>query len=155
MNSNQNPITFTSLSDAMAYVRQAIEARGLQCEACAAPVQAGRIRITGRVVSFKEVEDHFSYSAHTITKILVEDDRGFRVYGTIPQALTDAVWDSWAGSLEDYEDRHLYGPGYWKEHHLKGARVSFAATTEPSDTDPHFGFFKRATKAEYLGRAEG
>lgn len=133
--------------------REARDAARAAVLATAAPVQAGRIRITGRVVSFKEVEDHFSYSAHTITKILVEDDRGFRVYGTIPQALKDAVWESWAGSLEDYEDRHLYGPGYWKEHHLKGARVSFAAATEPSDDDPHFGFFKRATKAEYLGRA--
>lgn len=132
--------------------REAEDARRAAVKATAAPVQAGRVRITGRVVSWKEVPNNFSYHGGYITKILVEDDRGFRVFGTLSAELSTAVRGAWLGTVED---RHDYGPTYWMEHFLKGARVTFAATTEPSKDDPTFGFFTRPTKAEYLGRAEG
>lgn len=91
-----------------------------------APVVEGRIEILGEVVSVKEEENPFSYYGGTITKILVRDDRGFKVWGTAPSAL---------GSVE------------------KGARVAFTATVERSQKDETFGFYKRPAKARYLDEA--
>ena len=85
------------------------------------------------MVSWKEATNSFSYYAETILKVVVEDQRGFRVFGTCPAKLADAVPNMDA---------------------LKGAMVTFTATTEPSKDDPAFGFFKRATKATLLDGTE-
>jgi len=85
----------------------------------AAPVEAGRIEITGKVVSTKWV-DGYGPRARAVKKMVVLDDRGFRVYGTVPAAI---------GGVE------------------RGERVAFTATVEASDDDETFGFFKRPTKA--------
>ncbi len=82
----------------------------------ATPCPSGRVEITGIILSTKWVENNFGGAY----KMVVKDDRGFRVYGTIPSSL---------GSSD------------------KGDRVTFTATCEPSADDKLFGFYSRPTKA--------
>lgn len=107
-------------------------ARAAEMEA-AAPCPTGRIVITGTVLTVKEVVSTFQsgnrrfFSGRhsepdTTFKILVRDDSGFKVWGTRP-AGTEAV---------------------------RGSRLKFTATVEPSRDDAKFGFYKRPAKAELL-----
>lgn len=89
-------------------------------------VPEGRQTVTGRVISYKLVDNHFSYHGGTTVKILVEDPRGFRIYGTAPAALLN--------------DRDA--------NELKGTEVEFTATLEGKEKG--FGFFKRPTKAQFV-----
>lgn len=84
----------------------------------AAPVVEGKQRITGAVKSTKVVENDYG----STLKMLVLDDRGFKVWGTMPRALDVS----------------------------KGDRVAFNANVEASQDDETFGFFKRPTKPEQL-----
>ena len=52
---------------------------------------------------------------------IVQDDRGFKVWGSVPSKLEN----------------------------VKGRSVSFSATVQPSEDDEKFGFFKRPTKATF------
>lgn len=58
------------------------------------------------------------------TVITVKTDRGFLLWGSRPSALCGVE---------------------------RGDRVSFSAKVERSDRDPKFGFFKRPTKASFIG----
>ena len=78
----------------------------------------GRVEITGEILAIKLQE---SYYGDTL-KMLVKDDRGFKVWGSIPSSL----------------------------HASRGARVTFMAAVEPSRDDDKFGFYKRPTKAVNL-----
>lgn len=89
-------------------------------------VPEGRQVVTGKIVSHKLVDNHFSYHGGVTVKILVEDPRGFRIYGTAPAALLDA---------RDIDE-------------LKGTEVEFTATLEGKEKG--FGFFKRPTKARVI-----
>lgn len=82
----------------------------------------GRIVITGIVLAFKLQSSQFGDTL----KMLVQDDRGFRVWGSVPKSLDDAERES---------------------------RITFTATVTASDRDAKFGFFKRPTKAEILEEA--
>lgn len=82
------------------------------------PADAGRIKITGEVISQKTVEGDYGVQF----KMLVRDDRGFKVWGTEPSSISPE----------------------------KGSRVSFMAKVERSKDDEFFGFFSRPTKAEIL-----
>ncbi len=107
-----------------------------------APVVEGRIVVTGRIVSTRYVEP-YAYGQRGTYKMRVRDDRGFTVYGSIPQTVCDALYDEfYAGD----RDPRLDGPAVWSEA-AKGRRVTFTATVEASDDDEAFGFFKRPTKA--------
>lgn len=129
--------------------REARNAQEAARKATAQPVPTGKTTITGTVVSWKEVQNNFSYYAETILKVVVEDQRGFRVFGTCPKALADAIFDAF------YADRARNdGADVWKNEALKGAMVTFTATVEQSKDDPAFGFFKRATKATLLDGTE-
>lgn len=130
--------------------REARNAREAARKAAAQPVPTGKTTITGTVVSWKEATNSFSYYAETILKVVVEDQRGFRVFGTCPKALADAAFDAFYAD----RDRSLDGPDVWKNEALKGAMVTFTATVEQSKDDPAFGFFKRATKASLLDGTE-
>ncbi len=77
------------------------------------PVPEGRIEISGEVQSAKWKDTPYGYSM----KMLVLDDRGFKVYGSVPSAATDDV--------------------------KTGVRISFLASVERSEDDEYFGFFKR------------
>jgi hypothetical protein len=79
----------------------------------------GRVVITGTVLAFKRQGSEYG----DILKMLVQDDRGFRVWGTVPKSLDDAERES---------------------------RISFTANLTQSDKDSKFGFFKRPTKAALL-----
>ena len=92
----------------------------------ASPVIEGRIEIAGEVLTAKLQESEYGSTA----KWLVIDDRGFKVWGTIPEAVID-----WNQSLRDQ---------------FRGKRVSFTAAVERSKDDECFGFYKRPTKAALL-----
>ena len=79
----------------------------------------GRVVITGTVLAFKVQESMYG----DVLKMLVQDDRGFRVWGSVPMSLEDAERES---------------------------RITFTATVTASDKDAKFGFFKRPTKAAVL-----
>lgn len=83
------------------------------------PCLEGKITIIGTIVAIK---DHSTPYGHT-WKMLVLDDRKFKVWGTLPNSFT----------TED-----------------KGKRISFSAKIQKSEKDPSFGFFKRPTKAKYI-----
>ena len=85
-------------------------------------VPEGKQQITGTVIS---VKDRASGYGTVVFKMLVKDDRGFKVWGTVPQAIWDAVGDE----------------------RVTGQRVTFSATITQSPDDEKFGFFKRPTKA--------
>lgn len=85
-------------------------------KATASPVITGRVDITGEIVSLKWKDSDFGGSM----KMLVRDDRGFKVWGTQPASLGNAE---------------------------KGDRVTFTASVETSRDDETFGFFKRPTGA--------
>jgi hypothetical protein len=81
----------------------------------------GRVVITGTVLAFKWQESLYGDTL----KMLVQDDRGFRVWGSVPSSL-DAERES---------------------------RITFTATVTASDNDAKFGFFKRPTKAAVVTEA--
>lgn len=84
-----------------------------------APVIEGRITVTGTVLTTKWQASDFGEQL----KQLVRDDRGFKVWGTVPSV--------------------LYGV-------KRGDRVQFAAAVEKSKDDETFGYYKRPTKAIIL-----
>jgi hypothetical protein len=86
--------------------------------ATAADVIEGRIEIRGVIVSTKSVESAYG----TQFKMLVRDDRGFKVWGSIPNSILPIS-------------------------ELRDERIHFVATVERSRDDSKFGFFKRPTKA--------
>lgn len=92
----------------------------------ASPVVEGRVMLTGEVLSAK-----WKFTAHGDTlKLVVKDDRGFKVYGTCPSAVLNS------GVLGANDDVSL----------LKGRHISFVATVTTSGDDPTFGFFKRPSQ---------
>ena len=88
-------------------------------------VPAGRTEVHGTILSVKLVENFYGATL----KMLVEDDRGFRVFGTVPSGLK------------------------YTDERLKGSSVAFTATLEPKADDPTFGFFSRPTKAHIMEAA--
>ena len=82
----------------------------------------GRVQVVGTVVGRKTIEGADRWMPPTY-KMIVEDDRGFKCYGTIPSAILGVI---------------------------RGERVSFTAQLEPAHDDPTFGWFKRPTKATVL-----
>jgi hypothetical protein len=107
--------------------------------AAAAECPEGRVQVTGTILSVKLVDNGWgAYSIDKTWKMLVRDDSGFKVWGTIPTKLMEQT--------ELFVTRQIYD-----NRSLKGQRVTFAAATQPSDDDSKFGFFKRPTKAQLLG----
>ena len=86
------------------------------------PVENGRQIIEGLVLAMKWQQSDFGDTL----KMLVQDDRGFRVWGSVPS------------KLEINREE----------------RIQFTATVEASQNDPKFGFFKRPAKAVNLSVSE-
>lgn len=84
--------------------------------ATAQPAPSGKAQVVGRVLSIKDYENDYGVT----WKMIVEDDRGFRVFVSVPRAIDDVE---------------------------RGDRVTFVATLTPADDDPTFAFGKRPTKA--------
>ena len=102
--------------------RAHIEAqRKLEADA-AAPCPTGRVTVTGTILSTRVQDSAFG----SVTKMLVRDDSGFKVWCTSPNS---------------------------GEQHGKGDRVCFTATVEPSRDDPKFGFGKRPAKLTVIQAA--
>lgn len=97
--------------------------------------------------------------------MLVKDDRGFKVWGSVPGNLQ--LFDSQEiEQLTDDDDLdHLRHIGWTIIRDLvnglhivkeiqrsikKGDRVAFNATLSRSDDDSKFGFYKRPTKSQLL-----
>lgn len=78
-------------------------------------VPQGRQVITGEILAQKMQDSLYGETL----KMLVQDDRGFRVWGTVPSSLRA----------------------------VRGDRVTFTATIQQSEKDAKFGFFKRPSKA--------
>ena len=94
-----------------------------KCKPIPAAVLDGRTRITGEIVSTKWQDNAFGGAY----KMLVKDDRGFKVWGTVPRSIDDDVYE---GRRDE-----------------KTLRVEFDAKIEASRDDETFGFFSRPTKA--------
>lgn len=92
-------------------------------KANAKPVVEGRGVVFGEVLSVKYQSGLYG----DILKMLVADDRGFKVWGTAPASIADDV--------------------------ERGDFVEFTATLVASDHDESFGFFKRPTKASIKEQA--
>jgi hypothetical protein len=126
---------YLDLSDKQAATIKRLLAKGLDtieqrareaAERKSAPAPSGRVVVTGKILTVKEYEvEGFGYHSGTTTiyKILVEDDRGFRCFGSQPSAIGNSQ---------------------------RGDRVTFRATLEPKVEDPTFAFFKRPSNAAYL-----
>lgn len=111
--------------DAEFAARRAAEAATIE-----GPLTEGRREIAGEIVSTKWQDSDFGGAM----KMLVREDDGNKVWGTIPAALE--AYDADTGSYS------------WPD---KGARIVFTATVTRSDDDEHFGFFKRPTNARVEG----
>jgi hypothetical protein len=86
-------------------------------DAAKADCPTGRVEVEGVVISTKVVDSDFSRFG--VLKMLLEHATGYRVWGTVPDAV------------------HIPAGG------LKGVTLRVRATVTPSDKDPKFGFFKR------------
>lgn len=84
------------------------------------PVVEGRGPVAGTVVHLRWEDS--PYNGSLVGKMLVADDRGFRLWGTVPRSLRDEI--------------------------EKGQRVGFTATLAAKENG--FGFFSRPSKAAIL-----
>lgn len=108
-----------SLSDKQVAAARRVAAE--QAERAAAPaVVEGRGVLTGVVKSTKWVDNDFGGAL----KMTLTDDRGFVVFGTVPNAIADDV--------------------------EAGDRVTFTARVEQSRDDASFGFYSRPSKASIV-----
>ena len=96
--------------------RPIVEAQRQAENDAAGPVPSGRVKMTGTVLSVKEVERQSYYRGDdgVDTKVLINLENGSKVYGNR------------FGNVE------------------KGQTITFTATVKASDKDTKFGFFKRA-----------
>ena len=92
----------------------------------ATAVVEGRIKIVGEVKTTKWQDNAYGGSL----KMLVLDDRGFKVWGSVPSALNSLAEDG--------------------TNVQSGDRVEFTATVEASQDDEAFGFYKRPSGAVLL-----
>ena len=88
----------------------------------------GKQVITGEVISAKWKSSQYGDSF----KMLVKDERGFKVWGTVPTKIMDSVVGD--GNPITGDD-------------MKGVKVTFTATVTASDDDAQFGFYSRPTQA--------
>lgn len=85
-------------------------------------LQEGRREVEGEILSVKERATDFGY----VWKILVLQDDGNKVWGTLPRAIDGAA------------------------DQLVGRRIHFTAKVSRSREDPLFGFYSRPTKASLI-----
>ena len=119
--------------DLLLKLEQQVEERKNQ-KFVAIPKAEGRLQIVGKIVSVKPYEGQFGRSLKMVVR--VETDEGaWMCWGTFPDSLereADRAWGSYRGAT--------------------GATISFEASLKGGGNDEHFGFFKRPSKAEFVGR---
>lgn len=123
-------------------------------EQAATPAPEGRVVVTGEIMSTKAVEGDYG----TAYKIRVKDDRGFQVWVSIPRAQADSAYDDFTGWVEN-KGYNLFdfGPECWfsgtqngSYPGVKGRRITFTATLQPSRDDVSFAFGSRPTKGSWI-----
>lgn len=117
-NLSERQIAFLARLEKQIVKRPEIKARWQAEKDAAEPVPEGRQQVSGIVVKRDWQENDFGGRPVWTVK----DDRGFAVWGTVPDKIAPTV--------------------------SKGDRVSFVATLTQSDTDSKFGFAKRPAKVE-------
>lgn len=122
-------------------------------EAAAHPAPAGRVVVTGEITSVKYQENDFGGAY----KILVKDDAGYKVWCSIPKAQADQAYDRWLEQIEvDGHSVYDYGSGVYLmgttdgKYGIKGQRITFTATLQPSADDVAFAFGSRPSKGQWL-----
>lgn len=100
------------------------------------PVAEGKQTISGEVLTVKCQDSMYG----STWKMLVKDDRNFKVWGTVPTAIMNQ---------QDAEGGEGYNAAI---SDLVGRRVSFNATVEASADDKTFGFYSRPTKASLAAK---
>lgn len=95
-------------------------------KALAPEVPEGRYEITGEILFTKWYESDYG----STLKCIIRDDRGFKVFGSVPSAIVDYA--------------------YSEEVELKGQRVQLTGTVTQADDDTKFGYFKRPAKSILL-----
>lgn len=135
----------------IAALQRVADKRSAQAEEAAAhPAPTGRVVVTGEIIGTKVVESDYG----TAYKITVKDDRGFRVWASLPKAQADEAFDQW---YETHPELYTWGPACWflgadgtDEPGVKGRRITFTATLAGSSTDASFAFGSRPTKGAWL-----
>lgn len=89
-------------------------------------VPEGRYEIIGEIIYTKWYDGDYG----PILRCTIRDDRGFRVFGTVPTAIVDYT------ESEEIE--------------LKGQRIQLTGTVTQADDDNKFGFFRRPAKSILL-----
>lgn len=116
-----NYVTYKSAGLAASMInayKKAVQTRIEREAEVTSPVPEDRLQVTGKVVKTDWKEGFQGDSRYVM---IVLDDRGFRVWGTVPKAIASKV--------------------------EAGVRVTFLARLERSDRDETFGFFSRPSKA--------
>lgn len=114
-----------------------------------APVIEGRIGIEGTVLAQKAKETIYG----VIEKMLVLDDRGFKIWVTAPESILSAL-SSEQHALWNRE-AHESPEDYPTTDTLKTRRVKFMAKVTRSDRDETFGFGSRPSKGELVPLEKG
>ena len=110
--------------------KQADAKRVAEVIAAMTPLTAGRQEVTGSIKSAKTVDTNYGMTL----KIAVALDSGHTVYGTCPQALSEAI---------DTCSPHADHGGVVELTDYRGARVTLAVTVDPKVGDNDFAIFKR------------
>lgn len=139
----------------VAAVRKTMEQRaGQAAEQAAHPAPSGRVAVTGEIASTKVVEGDYG----TAYKVLVKSDEGFKVWVSLPKAQAEEA----IRQFEDLPewDPYTFGSACWflgvetgsgfSYPGIKGRRITFTATLEPSRDDVSFAFGSRPTKGAWL-----
>lgn len=85
-------------------------------------------KIIGKIIGKKWHGASYSYNSYSESlKVLIEEDRGFKVWGTLPSKLLDELGG---------------------EENVIGSRIEFVANCTPKIDDEYFGFFSRPKKAK-------
>ena len=136
-----------------AAVRKAMQQKTEQAtEAAAHPAPTGRVAVTGTITTTKVVEGDYG----TAYKIVVQDDAGFKVWVSLPKAQADEAVTAFYIVHPDYQytGMNVWFMGSENEPErfkgIKGRRITFTATLEPSRDNVSFAFGSRPTKGAWL-----
>jgi hypothetical protein len=140
-----------AMASAVRKIIAAAEAKKAEAEAHPVPTD-GRQTISGTILSTKLVEGDYG----TSYKVVVQDDRGFRVYVALPAAQRVEAIDQ----FESHPDwtPYAFGSAVWfvgvdgdeRFPGVKGRRIQFDCKIEASGDDKSFGFGSRPTKGKWL-----
>jgi hypothetical protein len=135
--------------DSRAENKASEEARRKAAHDAAPDVPEGKVEIVGTILTVREPDQDDRFPS---TKILVQHDSGWKVWGSMPSQtypiLQVAMVDGNPQSTPEQFAQYQKELDAYKSFE-KGDRIRFTATVERSKDDPKFGFFKRPRKATH------